>query len=339
MAQWRGLGSVRRAAALALIAASGAVASAQAETLTSVGSDTLRPLMEAWAEGYGGMAPDTSIDIASPGSNAAPAALSEGRSDLAPMSRKMTDGEIDGFKAVRGRRPLKLVVALDALAVYVHQDNPIGGATLAQIDRVFSKERRCAGGKAYETWRPFVYGEFSTRAIELHSRTPQSGTYTTFIELALCGGPLADGVVFHEDSADLVAAIAAEPSAIGFAGIGYDRPGVKTVAIAENDDEPYVPAIPDRLAASDDPAERYKNVVSGKYPLSRDLHIYIDPDEVETVRGFLDFVLSTDGQALAAEVGFVPLPPASLDEERRKLDPDYRPKWWRLEKPDWWPFG
>jgi len=340
-------GYARRFAA-ALFALAGVIAAsdARADALVSIGSDTMRPLMERWADAFVAADPAMRIEIRSPGSNAAPDALIARRSLLAPMSRKMTDAEIDAFRTARGQRPLKLVVALDALAIYAHAGNPIGGLTLAQVDRMFSQDRLCAGGPAYRTWRPFVFGAFGDRPIELHSRNRQSGTYTAFREMALCGGAMADGVIFHDDTADLMAAIAARPNAAGVAGLGGARDGVKQIPIAENEDEPFVPAIPQRHAASADRALRYKNIVSGKYPLSRELNIYIDPARdgpdaarAAAARAFLWFVLSEDGQAIVAEAGFVPLPGGALQAERRKLSPDYAPRWWRLEKPEWWPFG
>ncbi|MEM1102580.1 MAG: phosphate ABC transporter substrate-binding protein [Pseudomonadota bacterium] len=316
---------------------------AAAETLRSVGSDTMRPLMEAWAAAFAETeaGANVTVSVQSPGSNAAPAEIRTGSSQLAPMSRKMRDAEIDAFREARGVRPVKVVVALDALAVYVREDNPIRGVTLFQLDRVFSKERACAGGGPIETWGPLLFGPLSEEAIELHSRDASSGTYSAFRELALCGGPLADRVIYHGDSVDLVAAVADAPAAIGFAGIGYDRDGVKPLAIAESSDHPYVPAIPERFRTSADLKARYKNVVSGKYPLSRDLQIYIDPSaaDAETARAFLAFILSPEGQALVPAAGYIPLPETARASERRKLDPSYQPTWWRLEKPQWWPFG
>ncbi len=111
--------------------------------LSSVGSDTLANLMTLWAEAYKKEYPSVNIQIQAAGSSTAPPALTEGTANLGPMSRKMKDGELSAFEQKHGYKPTAIPVAVDALAVFVHKDNPIKGLTLQQVDAIFSVTRLC----------------------------------------------------------------------------------------------------------------------------------------------------------------------------------------------------
>ncbi|MDX1811180.1 MAG: substrate-binding domain-containing protein, partial [Gammaproteobacteria bacterium] len=105
-------------------------ASGVSGNLSSVGSDTLANLMTLWAEQYKRVYPNVNIQIQAAGSSTAPPALTEGTSNLGPMSRKMKSKEIEAFEKRYGYKPTAIPVAIDALAVYVHKDNPIKGLTI-----------------------------------------------------------------------------------------------------------------------------------------------------------------------------------------------------------------
>ena len=113
--------------------------------LNSIGSDTLNNLMTLWAEGFQKQYPNVRIQIEGKGSSTAPPALISGTAQLGPMSRAMKAEEIDAFEKKFGYKPTPIRVAVDALAVYVHKDNPIDTLTLQQVDAIFSKTRKCGG--------------------------------------------------------------------------------------------------------------------------------------------------------------------------------------------------
>ena len=106
--------------------------------LNSIGSDTLNNMMLLWAERFRAIYPNVNIQVQGAGSSTAPAALIEGTAQLGPMSRAMTGGEMDTFEAKYGYRPTEVKVAIDALAVFVHRDNPIKGLSLPEVDAIFS---------------------------------------------------------------------------------------------------------------------------------------------------------------------------------------------------------
>lgn len=119
--------------------------------LSSVGSDTLANLMTLWAEEFKRQYPNVNIQIQAAGSSTAPPALTEGTSNIGPMSRLMKDKELEAFEKKHGYKPTAIAVAIDALAVYVHKDNPIEGMTIAQVDGIFSSTRKC-GGEDISNW-------------------------------------------------------------------------------------------------------------------------------------------------------------------------------------------
>ena len=129
-----------------------ASASGVSGNLSSVGSDTLANLMTLWGEDFKRIYPNVNIQIQAAGSSTAPPALTEGTSNIGPMSRKMKDKEIEAFETKYGYKPTAIPVAIDALAVFVHKDNPIKGMTMAQVDAVFSSTHKCGHADNVETW-------------------------------------------------------------------------------------------------------------------------------------------------------------------------------------------
>ena len=106
-------------------------------TLKSVGSDTMNNLMTLWAEGFKKFYPNVKIEVEGKGSSTAPPALIGGTASLGPMSRPMKADEIDAFEKKFGYKPTEIKVSIDALAVFVHKDNPLTGVTLDQLDGIF----------------------------------------------------------------------------------------------------------------------------------------------------------------------------------------------------------
>ena len=304
-------------------------------SVTWAGSDTERELLDAWGQAFERLHPDVEVAGENEGSATAPPALVEGSATLGAMSRAMTDDEAALFEDAKGHAPTPITVALDALAVFVRNDNPVQGLTIEQLDGIFSSDDACGGG-AITTWGQLALGVPDDTPIKTHGRDERSGTHDTFQEKALCGGAFKDDVEVHPDSADVVAAVAADPAAIGYAGLGYDTPEVRPLAIgagSDFEDMRFIPYIVEEYADSPDPEEKYAYVVDGRYPLSRPLLLYVDKVEGEPLpeptASFVRFALSREGQTIVEQIGFVPLPDGAVADEAAKLDPDYRPRrWW-----------
>jgi phosphate transport system substrate-binding protein len=286
-------------------------ASGVAGNLSSVGSDTLANLMTLWAEEYKREYPNVNIQIQAAGSSTAPPALTEGTSNLGPMSRKMKDKEVESFETRYGYKPTPIRVAIDALAVFVNKDNPIKGLTLPEVDAVFSSTRKCGYPDDITTWGGLgLDGAWKSRSIQLYGRNSVSGTYGYFKEHALCKGDYKNNVNEQPGSASVVQSVSSSLNGIGYSGIGYVTSGVRAVPLAKDKGETFVEA-------------NMENAISGKYPLARFLYIYVNkhpnkplpPLEAE----FLKMVLSKVGQKIVVKDGYIPLPATVAEKELARL--------------------
>jgi phosphate transport system substrate-binding protein len=265
--------------------------------LNSIGSDTLNNLMTLWAESFRAVYPNVNIQIEGKGSSTAPPALIEGTAQLGPMSREMKSDEIDKFEKKYGHKPMAIKVAIDALAVFVHKDNPIKGLTLAQVDSIFSSTYK-RGGKPITTWGEVgLTGAWATRPISLYGRNSASGTYGFFKEHTLSKGDYKDTVKEQPGSSSVVQGVASDLGAIGYSGIGYATSSVRALPLAEKGTM-YEPSL--------------ENCLSGEYPLARFLYIYVNkkPNEPldKLTQEFISFVLSKAGQEVVVKDGYYPLP-------------------------------
>lgn len=278
--------------------------------LNSIGSDTLNNLMTLWAEGFRALYPNVNIQIEGKGSSTAPPALIEGTAQLGPMSRPMKSSEIDAFEAKHGYKPTEIRVAIDALAVFAHKDNPIKGLTMQQLDSIFSSTRKM-GGPDITTWGELgLMGDWANRPISLYGRNSASGTYGFFKEHALAKGDFRASVKEQPGSSSVVLGIAGDLYGIGYSGIGYASAGVRALPLGESEDAMFE-ASPE-------------NCISGDYPLARFLLIYLNKKPGEPLddltREFIKFVLSRAGQEVVVKDGYYPLPAELVLEELGKLD-------------------
>ncbi len=289
-----------------------AKASGVSGTLSSAGSDTLANLMTLWAEDFKRAYPNVNIQIQAAGSSTAPPALTEGTSNLGPMSRAMKDNEIEAFEKKHGYKPTAIRVAVDALAVFVHKDNPLKGLTIQQADALFSSTRKCGGAKDIVRWGDLgLTGDWVKRDIQLFGRNSVSGTYGYFKDHALCKGDFKSNVNEQPGSASVVQSVTASLNAVGYSGIGYKTAGVKAVPLAKKEGEAFVDATTEKA-------------MSGEYPLARFLYIYVNKHPNKPLppleREFIKMVLSKSGQEVVVKDGYIPVPVSVVEKEIKKLD-------------------
>ncbi|TWI49325.1 phosphate ABC transporter substrate-binding protein, PhoT family (TC 3.A.1.7.1) [Pseudomonas duriflava] len=286
-------------------------ASGVSGNLSSVGSDTLANLMTLWAETYKRNYPNVNIQIQAAGSSTAPPALTEGTSNLGPMSRKMKDSEIQAFEQKYGYKPTAVPVAVDALAVFVHKDNPIKGLTMEQVDAIFSSTRLCGGKQDIKTWGDVgMTGDWANKPIQLFGRNSVSGTYGYFKEEALCKGDFKPNVNEQPGSASVVQSISQSLNGIGYSGIGYKTSSVRTVPLAKKGTTEFI-------------EDTEQNTLNGSYPLSRFLYIYVNkaPNKpLNPLEGeFLKMILSKAGQEAVVKDGYIPVPAKVAEKVRKDL--------------------
>ncbi|MDY0135658.1 MAG: phosphate ABC transporter substrate-binding protein PstS family protein [Thiomicrospira sp.] len=278
---------------------------------TSIGSDSLANMMTLWVEEFKRHYPNVNVQVQSAGSSTAPPALAEGTSQVGPMSRPMKTGEIAMFEQKYGYAPTAIGVAIDALAVFVHKDNPIKGLTMQQVDAIFSSTRQCGEKEAITTWgQTGLTGEWADRSIQMYGRNSVSGTYGYFKEKALCKGDFRNEVNEQPGSASVVQGVSASINGIGYSGMGYVTAGIKAVPLAKKAGEPYYEA-------------NAENASNGKFPLARMLYVYVNKPANKpmepAVKEFMTLVLSKQGQEVVFKDGYVPLPKSVADRELAKL--------------------
>jgi len=273
--------------------------------LSSVGSDTLANLMTLWAEEFNRAYPNVNIQIQAAGSSTAPPALTEGTSNLGPMSREMKDDELEAFESKYGYKPTAIPVAVDALAVMVNKDNPVKGLTMEQVDAIFSSTNKCGGEKSIETWGDAGVAAWGSKSIQLYGRNSVSGTYGYFKEHALCKGDFKNNVNEQPGSASVVQSVTSSVNGIGYSGLGYTTSGVKMVALAKKGSKTFVDPTPE-------------NAVAGTYPLTRYLYIYVNKKPNQPLapldNEFIKMVLSKTGQQVVIKDGYIPLPAKVVDK-------------------------
>ncbi len=262
--------------------------------LNSIGSDTLNNLMTLWAEGFKKYYPNVKIQIEGKGSSTAPPALISGTAQLGPMSRKMKSEERNVFQKKYGNYPTEIGVAVDALAVYVHKDNPIENLTSAQVDAIFSSTRKRGAAEDITTWsQAGLTGDWAKKPVSLYGRNSASGTYGFFKEHVLKNGDYKSSVKEQPGSASVVQGVENELGGVGYSGIGYKTSGVKTVAV-------------DGVPISQENADSFK------YPISRLLYVYVNKpatgDMDPLTKEFLKYVLSKEGQEVVIKDGYYPVP-------------------------------
>ncbi len=263
-------------------------------SVKSVGSDTLNNLMTLWAEEFKKQYPSVAIEIEGKGSSTAPPALIAGTAQLGPMSREMKSTEVDKFKEKFGYEPTKVEVALDALAVFVHKDNPIKELSLDQVRMIYSVE-----GKDM-TWGDLgLTGDWADKKISLYGRNSASGTYGFFKEHALKNKDYKPTVKEQPGSSAVVQGVATDKYGVGYSGIGYVTADVRAVPLAAKDGAKVYEA-------------SAENAYAGDYPLQRFLFVYVNvkpgSGASPIVQEFIKLILSQEGQQTVVKDGYYPVP-------------------------------
>ncbi|KJR37608.1 phosphate ABC transporter substrate-binding protein [Vibrio navarrensis] len=278
--------------------------------LLSVGSDTLAGMTTLWVEEFKSLYPNINAQVQASGSSTAPPALTEQTAQFGPMSRPMRLRELEAFERAHGYKPTALRVAIDAIGIFVHQDNPVEGLNFQQLDAIFSATLRCGARDFAGNWAELgIDAEWAKRNIQLFGRNSVSGTYGYFKKNALCGGDFKNRVNEQPGSASVVQSVASTISGVGYSGVGYRVAGVRLIPIAKEGRDYIQPT--------------RQNIVTGIYPLSRYLYVYVNkhpsrplsPIEAEFIR----FIYSAQGQALVEKDGYVSITREFAKNELSKI--------------------
>jgi len=272
--------------------------------IQNTGSDTMVNLAQAWAEAYAEIEPTVSVEVSGGGSGTGIAALINGTVDIANCSRKIEPDELEKARQNTGKEPIEFIVAYDALAIYVHKDNPLEELTIGQLADIYGEHGKITRWSQLSVTLP----KGAHDKIILVSRQSNSGTYHYFREAVLGHtGDFRLGTLDLHGSKDVVELISRTPGAIGYSGMGYVTPNVKILKIARQlGDTAYAPSI--------------ENTMSRRYPIARPLFMYTLGTPNEAVKKYLDWILSPQGQQVVIDNGFVPLKIYSKDDSTKSIN-------------------
>ena len=251
--------------------------------ITIKGSDTMVHLASSWAETFMQRNPDIEVSVTGGGSGTGIAALLNGTTDICAASRKIKNKELQ-LALQKNIHPHEIAMAKDGIAVVVHPDNPVNELTLEQLSKIFTDK----------SFRWSNVGGPDEPIIVL-SRESSSGTYVFFQEMVLKKQDYMQDAKLMPATSAIIQSVSTDKSAIGYVGLGYALAAedkVKIIAVKADDSSPAV-------MPSD------QTVKSGQYPIARPLFLYLNGEPKGTVKQFIDFCLSPEGQAAVKDTGYI----------------------------------
>lgn len=246
------------------------------------GSDTCLPLVQKEAEKYMNGDAKRSVTVIGGGSGVGISALIEGSTDIAMASRKM---KFDEKKKINeaGKASKEVIIAYDALAVIINPSNPVKNLTREQLSDIFT-------GKI-TNWKQVGGPDMP---IVTYSRETSSGTYEFFKTSVLKNKNYKSGIMSMPATGAVVQSVSQTPGAIGYVGLAYLNSKVKAVSVSYDNGKTYV-----------EPTKA--NAKSKVYPIVRPLFLYYTLNKKDEVSPFIDYILSTEGQKIVSEIGYIEL--------------------------------
>ncbi|MBN1499521.1 MAG: phosphate ABC transporter substrate-binding protein [Spirochaetes bacterium] len=239
------------------------------------GSTTVLPIAQKAAEKYSLIDRSVSISISGSGSGDGIKSIIEGTCDIANSSRDLKDKEKENIKSA-GKNIKGIVIALDMILPVVHPSNPVKELTIDQLKAIYKGEIinwKVLGGK--------------DENIVVISRDTSSGTYEVWDEKIMKKEKVMPGALLQASNGAIVSAVSANEKAIGYIGFGYLNDSIKAVNV-------------------DGVEPTLENGKSKKYPVSRDLFMFINEDTLSPeAKKFIDFIKSSEGQSLVTAAGFI----------------------------------
>lgn len=244
--------------------------------ITIKGSDTMVILSQRWAEKFMSKHSDITIQVTGGGSGTGISALINGTTDICNSSRPMKPSEIKKIKERYGTMGVEIPCAKDGITIFLHKNNPVKNLTMQQLKDIYT-------GKI-TNWNQV--GGNDARII-LYSRENNSGTYVFFKEVVLGSADYAASCQNLPGTSAVVNAVSKDKNGIGYGGSAYAK-GIK---------HPTINSV--------EPTE--VNIKSGKYPLARNLYIYLKSKPTGSIKQFIDWVLGSEGQSIVKQVGYFPI--------------------------------
>ena len=285
--------------------------------ITIVGYNDMRQMLLALDRLFERTHPHAHFALRLEGTRTAPAALAAGRSLFAPMGAPFLPRALTQYRRIVGDAPIGIPIAHDSLdpralsgplAVLVPPGNPLRQLTLGQVRRLFSAPQHSL------RWGQFgLGGRWANRPVHLYGLAVGTALARCLRHRVLAGRRFAAGMHAYRESIEVVNAIGADPDAIGFAALNRAPGRLHALALA-----------PHAHAAAIAPTRA--NLIAGRYPLDRELRIYVRIPPGGTLdplaRQYLLIALSDAGQrAIAAgSLGYLALSERQRAAERATVE-------------------
>lgn len=290
-------------------------------------------LIARWSSEFRRSHPEVGFENRMYGTASAVGALYTDTGDIALLGEEISPAARAAFRRARGYEPTVILVATGSLdinffdyahMIFVHEDNPLSGLSLRELEGIFGTEH-LRGGESIRTWDQLNVGGygagqaiqpygwqvdvdfalfFRERVLEdSHRWNPSVREYTHL--------KFADGSQYDHGQR-ILDALADDLYGIAISNVRYSRPGVKALPLSWRHGEPPVTATK-------------KTLIDQTYPLVRLIPMVIDREPGKPVdphiREFLHYVLSREGQtALLHETGYLPLSRAVIAEQLEILE-------------------
>lgn len=286
-------------------------------SLTISGSSTVEPITSLVAEKFQSQNPDVQIAVDGPGTSDGFELFCNGETDVSDASRAIDEEEVAACEA-NGISPIEIEVGLDALTVIGNPASAIECLNFGDLYALFGPE-----SEGFGTWSDAnglaaevgSNGGFPDAALTIVAPGDESGTYGSFIEIALgdimeergSEEALRPDYQISADDNVIVDNAAGTESGLGFVGFSFAinaGDSVKRFQVDGGD-------------GCVDPSE--ENVINGTYPISRSLYIYVNSNKIgenPALQPFVDFYLSDEGLSSVTEVQYVSLPVDRLEASR-----------------------
>lgn len=290
-----------------------------------VGNDGMEGLLEKWNALFARKHPNFKFTVLLKGSSTGIGGLTAGVSAFAPMGREAWPTDVSGFRETFGYEPYDVRVGWGGYtrpqhknppAIYVNAKNPLAGLTVAQLARVFTAG--APGGDITQWQQLGLSGAWAGRTIHVYGPRDEGGLATSIRTNVLGKRPFVPAYEGFSKLADVIAAVSADPCGIALVGFFDSSATLDVRLVPLTADQAGSPALPTA-----------ENVQAGRYPLTPNLHFYINRAPGQPldpfIKEYLQLVLSPEGQAMIAQEkdgdeSYLPLTATDAARELARLD-------------------
>ncbi|MCS7077672.1 MAG: PstS family phosphate ABC transporter substrate-binding protein [Bacteroidia bacterium] len=253
------------------------------QTIRIAGSETMREMLEDMSKEYKKIKPDINIIVSGGHTEKGLEKILEGQIDLCAISKAPSGSFIAQLKAKHNTIGVKIAVAMECIAVFVHNQNPISQLSSEQIADIYSGE--------VKNWKE-LGGKDEPILI---ARLPdESGTCQLFKNRIMAGAEYDEKAIIKNNSAQIADWINKTPNGIAFGKLVDKKSNTKALSIKDYNQTSYV-------------EPTLNNLKNNSYPLSRQLFLFSIQEPKGEIKDFIEWLTNKETQKLVTKYGFYPV--------------------------------